>query len=182
MNDRDNRDNIARQISDIEYKIKALRIRYEQYFAGVEKRAPIREREALERELHRLNKRRIMQTELRYKFQNLSSRFHTYQGMWERIQREMDEGHYPRHLKKATAQSVRVEESVHSMTEIERIYQDYQRMCQQGHVSVPSRDQLEKVIKKQKEQIHAKYGDVQCKFQVTSENGKPKIKVGLKKS
>lgn len=182
MNDRDDRDNIVRQVSDIELKIKALRIRYEQYFAGVEKRAPIREREDLERELRQLNKRKIMQTELRYKFQNLSSSFHTYQGMWERIQREMDEGSYHRHVKKATAKSTREDESDRSITEIERIYQDYQLVCQQKHINMPSREKLEKFIQQQKKQIHEKYGNVQCQFQVTSENGKPKIKVSLKRS
>ncbi|MEA3464894.1 MAG: MXAN_5187 C-terminal domain-containing protein [Thermodesulfobacteriota bacterium] len=181
MKDRDNHDNIARQISDIDHKIKALRIRYEQYFAGVEKRAPIREREDLERELRQLNKRKIMQTELRYKFQNLSSSFHAYQGMWERIQREMDEGRYSRHVKKAAAKSAQEVEATRSMTEVERIYQDYQRVCQHNHTTYPSRDHLEKIINQQKEQIRAKYGNVQCMFKVTTKNGKPKIKVSLKR-
>jgi len=46
---------------------------------------------------------------------------------------------------------------------------------------MPSRKQLEKFIQQQRENIHAKYGNVQCQFQVTSENGKPKIKVNLKR-
>lgn len=71
----DDRKQINQHLSDIELKLKDLRIRYEQYFAGVEKRAPVREREALERVIRRLNQRRIMQTDLRYRFQNLSGSF-----------------------------------------------------------------------------------------------------------
>lgn len=96
----DERGKIAQQLGEIELKIKELRIRYEQYFAGVEKRAPLKEREALERHLRRMNQRKIIQTDLRYRYQNLASSFYSYQGMWDRIQREMDEGRYHRQQQK----------------------------------------------------------------------------------
>jgi len=177
MNDRDDRNNIARQITDIEHKIKALRIRYEQYFSGVEKRAPLRERDTLERELRELNKRTIIQTELRYKFQNLSSTFHSYQGMWERVQREMDEGRYRRQGKKSgdTADSNPL------AMQVEKLYQDYESVCKQVQVKVPSRAQLEKVIVQQQEKIQQKYGNVDCQFTVSNKGGKPKITVSLKR-
>lgn len=177
MKERDNRVTISQNIDEIEARINALRIHYEQYFAGVEKRAPIREQEDLERDLRRLNQRKIMQTELRYKFNNLSSRFHVYQGMWERLQREMDEGRFQRHKHK-TSPAETVDKTA---TEVERIYTDYNNICQQCHVPVPSRAQLEGFIKQQRDNIKAKYGNVQCQFQVTCENGKPKIKVSLKR-
>jgi len=176
MKERDNRASILHNLEEIEARINALRIRYEQYFAGVEKRAPLREQEDLARELRRLNQRKIMQTELRYRFNNLSSRFHVYQGMWERLQREIDEGRYPRHKPKPG----QPESTDNGNTEIERIFGDYKTICQQCHAPLPSRSQLESFINKQRENILAKYGNIQCNFQVTCENGKPKIKVSLK--
>lgn len=178
MNDRDDRSNIVRQITEIEHKIKTLRIHYEQYFAGVEKRAPLRERDVLERQMRELNKRTIMQTELRYKFQNLSSTFHLYQGMWERVQREMDEGRYRRHVNKTTS----IDNVSHTGTEIEKLYQDYQAVCKQSQAKLPSQGQLEVFIEQQKEKIRQKYGNVDCQFKVTNDHGKPKIKVSLKRS
>lgn len=178
MNDRNDRSNIVQQLTDIEQKIKSLRIRFEQYFSGVEKRAPLRERDALERELREMNKRKIIQTELRYKFHNLSSTFHSYQGMWERLQREMDEGRSPRHASKTTP----TDSSRNSMTEIERIYQAYEAVCKQGQAKLPSRDQLNTFIGQQKEKIRQKYGNVECQFKVTNDQGNPKITVSLKRS
>lgn len=178
MNDRDDRSNIIRQITEIEHKIKTLRIRYEQYFAGVEKRAPLRERDALERDMREFNKRTIMQTELRYKFQNLSSTFHSYQGMWERVQREMDEGRYHRHVNKVSS----IDDVSHARPEMERLYQDYEAVCKQSQSKPPSRGQLEVFIEQQKEKIRKKYGNVDCQFKVTNDHGKPKITVSFKRS
>lgn len=178
MNDRDDRGNILRHIAEIEHQFKALRILYEQYFSGVEKRAPLRERDALEQRIRQLNKRAIIQTELRYRFQNLSSKFHSYQGMWERIQREMDEGRYHRHANKITP----THNTSHGKTEAERLYQDYEAACKQCQTKLPSRVQLEAFIVQQKEKIQQKYGNVDCQFKVTSDQGKPKITVSLKRS
>ncbi|MDY0190838.1 MAG: MXAN_5187 C-terminal domain-containing protein [Desulfuromonas sp.] len=176
MNQSDNRVDISQRIDEIESRINALRIQYEQYFAGVEKRAPIREQENMARDLRRLSQRKIIQTELRYRFNNLASRFHVYQGMWERLQRNMDEGRFQRHKQKAG--STAAEKSV---TENERIFSDYSSICQQCQAAVPSRAQLETFLQQQRDNIQAKYGKVQCQFKVTCENGKPKIKVSLKR-
>jgi hypothetical protein len=178
MSDLDSNENIAHRIDNLEQRIKLLRIRFEQYFAGVEKRAPLRERDAIKREILQLNQRKIMQTALRHKFQNLSSNFHIYMGMWERIQREMDEGRYHRHRQKTPAADSQKQEQ----TEIERIYQGYQEIAAAGNgVTLPSRQQLEAFIQQQRKKIQSKYGNVQCSFSVSCENGKPKLKVNLKR-
>lgn len=171
----DERSQINQNLADIELKIKELRIRYEQYFAGVEKRAPIKEREALERLIRRLNQRKIIQTELRYRFQNLCGSFYSYQGMWDRIQREMDEGRYHRQQKTSgSSQDTQI-------TEVERVYLDYQSICRECDRPAPPKAQLESFIEKQKENIRQKYGNVECNFRVVNDNGKPKITVNLKR-
>lgn len=179
MKDRDDRTTIGRQISDLEQRINALRIRYEQYFAGAEKRAPLRECEDVQRELRLVSQRKIMQTELRYKFQNLASRFHLYLGMWERLQREMDEGRSRHQIAPRPVADLRVA----ARGEVERLYMDYQNACQHSTtaVAMPTREQLEKFIQQQREKLQHTYGNVECQFRVTCENGKPKIKVSLKR-
>nr|WP_320049270.1 hypothetical protein [uncultured Desulfuromonas sp.] len=172
----DDRAQIKQYLEDIELRLKELRIRYEQYFAGVEKRAPVREREALERYLRRLNQRRIIQTELRYRFQNLSGSFYSYQNMWDRIQREMDEGRYHRHKSSSMQDS-----TVQHEREVDRVFLDYQSVCRECDRPVPPKEQLESFIEKQKENIRQKYGNVECTFRVVNDQGKPKITVNLKR-
>ena len=80
----------AEQLDQIELALKELVIAYEQYFAGVEKREPMRAREELNRRLRHFANRRITQTELRFRYQTLASRFHTYANHWDRILRLMN--------------------------------------------------------------------------------------------
>lgn len=171
----DDRSQTELQLAEIEKNIKELRIRYEQYFAGIEKRAPFKEREALQQLLRRLNQRTIVQTELRYRFQTLSSRFHSYQGMWDRVQREMDEGRYHRHKNSSPAPANTAN------SEVEKIFLDYQELCKNGQHICPDRLQLEQFIEKQRDNIRKKYGNVECVFQVVDNNGKPKITASLKR-
>src|SRR6056297_1799010 len=92
----DDRKRIARELEQIEQEMKELEIAYEQYFSGIEKREPLKDREELTRRIRQYANRRIMQTDLRYKYQNLATRFHSYSGYWNRILKLMDEGKYHR--------------------------------------------------------------------------------------
>lgn len=165
--------------------LKELRVLYEQYFAGVEKIAPMKARDDLERQLRLLGRRKIVQTDLRYRLQNLSSRFHSYKGMWERVQRQMDEGRYPRHIKKKSSAPSRYKDKSPSVapTDPAQLYQDYLRLC--SECSVPSSingiNTMETFLRTKEEAIRQRYGNVQCHFDVVNENGKPKIKAKLKR-
>lgn len=75
---------------------ESLRIKYDQYFMGLEKREPAFDREQLERELHRSKVHRTVRTGLRFKFQTFLARYRTYCAYWDRVLREMEEGTYRR--------------------------------------------------------------------------------------
>ncbi|MCA1796885.1 MAG: hypothetical protein LC645_04945 [Geobacteraceae bacterium] len=182
---KDERQIISRQLDEVEKMLKELRVQYEQYFAGVEKIAPLKARDNLERQLRLLGRRKIVQTELRYRLYNLSSSFHSYKGMWERIQRQMDEGRYPRHTKKistATAQHGGKSAAVKS-TDPAQLYQDYLRLCMECRVpaSIDGINTMETFLRNKEKVIRQRYGNVQCRFDVVNENGKPKIKAKLKR-
>lgn len=165
--------------------LKELRVQYEQYFAGVEKIAPMKARDDLERQLRLLGRRKIVQTELRYRLQNLASRFHSYKGMWERVQRQMDEGRYPRHTKKnysATPQR-EAKPAFAASTDSAQLYKNYLRLCMECRVpaSIDGINTMETFLRTKEEVIRQRYGNVQCSFDVVNENGKPKIKAKLKR-
>ena len=88
----DDRRQIQRELNSIELAMRALEISYEQYFAGIEKREPMQNRETLTKQIRQFANRRIMQTDLRFKYQNMATRFHSFSGYWDRILRLMDEG------------------------------------------------------------------------------------------
>lgn len=179
------RQRIARQLDEVEKMLKELRVQYEQYFAGVDKVAPEKARNDLERQLRLLTRRRIVQTDLRYRLNNLSSGFYSYKSMWERIQRQMDEGRYSRHTKQFPLHRSEPEANI-SPTKpayVERLYRDYLRLCKECHVptSIDGVNSMELFLREKEDIIRQRYGNVQVKFDVINEEGRPKVKAKLKR-
>lgn len=188
MNDRDA---IARELGTLEQDQKELEILYEQYFAGIEKREPVKAREDLALRLRRFANRRIMQTDLRFRYQSLATRYHSYAGYWDRILRLMDEGRYARHLHQAAgAPGAHGAPAVPAAAaavpaagdEIDLIYRQLLAARQPGMAgsTLPDRQQLAAFLERQKEKIREKFGDREVEFRVVTEDGKPKIKVRAK--
>ncbi|MHB1400499.1 MAG: MXAN_5187 C-terminal domain-containing protein [Trichloromonadaceae bacterium] len=180
---------IARELGEIEQALKELEVTFEQYFAGVEKRAPIKDRDNLQRRLLRFANRRITQTDLRFRYQNLATRFHQYCGHWDRILRLIDEGRYQRHLTKtkspaAVPKDTTAPAAVKSQaeSELERIYGELLAAREGCRLTgaAPERAQVAAFLDGQREKIREKFGDREVEFRVAIEEGKPKIKVRAK--
>lgn len=92
--------NLAKILSHLEEAIEKLKIRYEQYFIGMERFAPIKERKAVQRTIRALRGEVVGNTAQKFKLRMLVQRFTTYQSHWDRIQREIDEGRHRRDLAK----------------------------------------------------------------------------------
>jgi hypothetical protein len=184
----DERKIIGRELGEIEQDLKDLVVGFEQYFAGVEKRAPMAERETLGRRLLRFANRRIIQTDLRFRYQNLATRFHQYCGYWDRILRLIDEGRYERHQARnkgaappreapaANAPPMGAEQ------ELERVYAELLAARQGCRLpgNAPDRAQIAAFLEGQREKIRERFGDREVEFRVAIEEGKPKIKVRAK--
>ena len=173
------RDEIDRELTAIEVEFKELSILYEQYFSGVEKREPIKKREAMELRLRRFANRRIIQTNLRFRYQNLASRFHTYAGNWDRTLRLIEEGRYHRSPATATGKSPAVAPPINAPSEADIVFRDLLRVHQSNNLPgpLPERQKVEQFLALQKEKIREKFGDKPVEFRVELEGGKPKIKV-----
>jgi hypothetical protein len=88
-------------LSDLEVRLERLRSLYEQYFIGIEKLEPAVARKDVDRRFWELKKVRIRNTALRFRFQTLIQRYNTLQQYWMRICRQIENGTYSRHVRKA---------------------------------------------------------------------------------
>jgi len=178
MNDRDG---IERELNLIEQSQRELEILYEQYFAGVEKREPVKAREGLAKRMRRFANRRIMQTDLRFRYQNLATRFHSYSGYWDRILRLMDEGRYVRQTHRVPPSQPK-EVPPAAVDEVDHLYRQLQeaRQASKAEGMDLDRQQLATFLERQREKIREKFGDREVEFRVVTEDGKPKIKVRAK--
>lgn len=188
----DERKSTTRALALIEQEMKELEIAYEQYFAGVEKREPLKSRENLAKVIRQLSNRRIVQTDLRFRYQNMATRFHSYTGYWDRILRLIDEGRYSRQqgalpkLGQERAPDIEPPQQPslsQPKDDIDRIIEQFiiaNKACGL-EAPPPDRRQMALFLERQKEKIREKFGDREVSFSVETENGKPKIKVKAKK-
>jgi hypothetical protein len=94
-------DILADECGSAEEDLEALKARYEQYFLGIERREPARERGEMKRRVEKLKESFTKNAGLRFRLQTLHARFLSYERLWLRSTREKEAGTYRRDLLKA---------------------------------------------------------------------------------
>jgi hypothetical protein len=92
---------IQKELDELESRLERLRIKYDQYFIGIEKVMPFVQRKDVDRRFAQLHKEQFRNGGLRFRFQTMVQRFTTYQTYWGRIIRQIEEGTYKRDLIRA---------------------------------------------------------------------------------
>jgi hypothetical protein len=95
------KDAIADECAALEEELEELKVKYEMYFLGVEKREPNRWRDDLKKKVLRIKESFTRNAALRFRLQSLNARFLSYERMWLRSAREKEEGTYHRDVFKA---------------------------------------------------------------------------------
>ena len=88
-------------VEDLEVRVERIRALYEQYFMGIEKIEPLVQRKDIDRKLWVLRREQIRNTGLRFKLQQVVSRYNTFGMYWMRILREIENGTYKRDVARA---------------------------------------------------------------------------------
>jgi len=179
------REKITGLLNQVEKELKDLEIAYEQYFLGIEKRSPEQKRGKFTVRMRKLVTLHIPQTALRYRLNGIASRFNSYCGYWDRIQRLIDEGKYERHTSRiqrrasnTTSSEVPINES--KADPVDNLYEQLVLAHQSCQLRPPNKAQVASFLAKQAETIKQRFGDKQVDFVVVTEAGKPKIKVRAK--
>ncbi len=92
--------NVSIALDELEERIEKLKVRYEQYFLGIEKREPVKDRRAVERAIRFLRSQVISNTALKFRFHMLIQRMTTLKTYWDRVQRQIEDGTYRRDLQR----------------------------------------------------------------------------------
>lgn len=178
------RANLEAELQTIENDFKALEIAYEQYFMGIERFEPEKERQILALRLRRMVNTHIPQTDLRFRLQNVNSRFQSYSAYWGRILRLIEEGRYQRqlsHIKWAESAGGTPAQGSTRPTEpadpFERVYSELVQAHTACQIPAPRREQVAEFLRRQSDAIRERFGDRPYDMVVVVENGKPKIKV-----
>lgn len=173
-------------LNQLEQGMKDLEIAYEQYFLGIEKRAPEQQRQKLTKQFRLLVGKYIPQTDLKFRLRGLTSRFHSYAGYWDRIMRLIEEGRYERHTSRIQRRATEAAPSEaapapHQADSLNGLYDQLVEAHQNCSLKAPNREQVASFLAKQEAAIKQKFGDRKVEYLVVTEGGKPKIKVRASK-
>lgn len=180
----------AKQLNDLEERLERLRVLYEQYFLGIEKREPIDERTKLARDIRIASETFSPNVAVRFRAQNLKSRLITYEQYWTRTIREIESGTYRRQRfqnairAKAEAEAAATPRKVKPTGHVEiggehpfaSVIEEYRRIQREAGQAQVDPAKLAETLRRQESQLREKFGVKSIEFRVVLEDGKPKLK------
>lgn len=182
-------------LNQIERKIFQLKIQYEKYFSGIESLEPTHEFDALQKQFRELTRRKITNTQQRYRLTQLKARFSSLNMYWKRNLIMIERGTHPKQkfrasLKEKQDKEMELKRQAHK----ERLAQAKKRSqsADSGYRSVYDQliearkktgqatnisfDSIKSTLEKQSKAIQAQYDCDSVRFKVSIQNGKAKMK------
>ena len=176
---------IQEDIAFLEQNIAELVIKYEQYFLGIEKRAPEKLCEDIERFIRRYNTSTIFNTMYKFKFNTLVGKFNSYKQYWTRINRLIEDGKYSRdrfkmarHLAEGAPRPPAEHMAKSPQNHLDLIYHNYIEARRSCNLPVDNitREAMFSVINKQRDALISRHQCAEVEFRVVIEDGAPKLK------
>lgn len=175
------------EIRACEESLEEIRIQYEQYFARILRSPPLREEEALRSKIARLRSSPGARGGLRFRLESLHHRFLSFQRMWSRTVREIEEGTYHRDLarlrrrqsaaptpRKAAKELGSGEQDDAKLRKLYTAWIEARERCNQARK--PTFDEMVRSIRKQVPKLKERYQARSVDFQVVIQNGKAVLK------
>ena len=101
-------DEVEALVDEFLNKLETLRIRFEQYFAGVEKKQPTQLRMDAVRIMRTFEQINVQNTQTKFRIRTAVQKFTSYSTYWNRTLREIEDGTYKRHIAKAQREQARL--------------------------------------------------------------------------
>ncbi|MBE9503178.1 MAG: hypothetical protein IME96_03280 [Proteobacteria bacterium] len=164
----------------LELKLQRLKVEYDQYFAGIIKIPPFKPQEEVKRFIRKYSTIQINNTALAFKYKSLVGRYTSYDNLWKRHMRQIDEGTFKRGSGFAPAA---IKKGKEDGTQAEKLFKDYisAKTSLNEKIDGIKVTTIENIIKKQTEAIKSKYKCSTVDYRVVTENGQAKIKAVPKK-
>jgi len=100
---------LAEDLDEMDEAIAKLQVLYEKYFVGIDRRPPEKERRHVSETMRLLKTTMVKNTALRFRIQTMFAKLLSFERMWDRTLREIEEGTYKRDVFKARLRDARRE-------------------------------------------------------------------------
>lgn len=89
-------ESLAHEIDDLTAEVEALRAAYEQYFLGIERKPPTLRHDKLKKRVVAITMTTVKQTAVKFKAATLNTKLLSYERLWSRTLKEIEDGTYRR--------------------------------------------------------------------------------------
>ncbi len=96
---------LADDLDELDQSMAELQVLYEKYFLGIDRRPPIQERRRVTAKMRELRTTLVRNTALKFRINTLFAKLISFERMWDRTLREIEEGTYKRDVFKAKMRS-----------------------------------------------------------------------------
>jgi len=171
------------RVKILENSIQRLKTQYDQYFLGVQKIPPEKLARDVAKEIRLLSTTSVTNTALKFRIQQVVSRYNTFLSYWQRNLRDVEEGRVSRR-KGADADLAEMNGGVIAISspdtdkeQMDKLFRaldrEYKRI---GSETIPEMSRIRRIVQKQTRDLKKKYGCAKVGYKVVSEEGKVKIK------
>ncbi len=101
----------AEELDELEEGVTNLQVLYEKYFLGIDRKPPEQERKRVSAKMRELKEKMIRNTALKFRINTMFAKLLSFERMWDRTLREIEDGTYKRdvfkaklHMKERTAE------------------------------------------------------------------------------
>jgi hypothetical protein len=91
----------AEELTELDEAIQDLQVLYEKYFLGIDRRPPDEERKRISKKAREMRESLVKNTALKFKIGTLFAKLLSFERMWDRTLREIEDGTYKRDVFKA---------------------------------------------------------------------------------
>lgn len=181
---------LAAELDDLDESISKLQVTYEKYFLGIDRRPPDLERKRISTKMRELRTTTVKNTAIKFRINTLWAKLLSFERMWDRTLREIEEGTYKRDVYKAKMRGKQREEGQPakpatrppapeiSDDKLKRLYDTYlvaRQRCGEPTEGI-SFDAVAKRIRAQVPQLMERHNARNIEFKVVIKGGKAILK------
>ncbi|MEC8276870.1 MAG: MXAN_5187 C-terminal domain-containing protein [Myxococcota bacterium] len=182
--------NLSLRMEEIERRIFLLKILYEKYFSGIERIEPMKERDAIRKLVRETGLMPMTNTQQRFKYQSLKSKFSSFELYWQRNLVQIERGTHPkqkfrqqmleknrRNMNTLNARQPKLTAEQQEDLAYKAVYERFIEARSQCGQNVDLEfDSIRDTLKRQVRTIKSKFRVERVKFRVAIEDGKAKLK------
>jgi hypothetical protein len=182
-------ENVQKDVATLANDLEKLKGSYEQYFLGLERRAPDKLREKVLGLIRKHSGTTMQNARTKFRFQQLVARYNTFTTYWDRVLREIEEGTYQRDVFKWKIHHEDREEKKEASAKanpkakpqadpLQALYNSYlaEKKKNNEEVKSLSYDKFKTQMAAQLETLKKRTGNANLKLVAVTEGGKAKIK------